>query len=204
MREVLIGFPSIAFAFGIPTLHSSTGLTSRQGRLRRPVRRQSRGYGGTGTIPVSGDAMPASPSVPATDVDSAYGVPVSGPATLRAHIVAVIGRVESEARWASLASVGRVDPFHCDACPLGLIGNKGGELMKRPGSYQAVVFAGVGRCAVATDRPTAFACRALADALADASELLHAERTDALRMGVGDDLMRELMVDVAHPPSLFA
>ena len=44
MREVLIGSPAIAFAFGVQTLHSSGPVdgTKPQGRLRRPVHRQSR------------------------------------------------------------------------------------------------------------------------------------------------------------------
>src|SRR5258706_9776338 len=88
--------------------------------------------------------------------------------------------------------MGRVYPCHGDACPRCLVGDEGGELMERPGGNHALVFAGL--------RPTAFACRALADA----SQLLHADDAHALLLGMRDDLMREVMVGVAHPASLFA
>jgi len=41
MREVLIRSPSLAFAFGVQTLHSSKGLSPLQGRIRRPIHRPS-------------------------------------------------------------------------------------------------------------------------------------------------------------------
>ena len=52
--------------------------------------------------------------------------------------------------------------------------------------------------------PTACACRALGDPRADTSELFHMNDTDALLLSMRDDLMRELVVGVAHPPLLFA
>jgi len=145
-------------------------------------------YGGTDTM-----TMPASP---ATDVDSPYGVPMSSPATLRTHIVAVICLVAMETRWARLAGIGRVYPFHRNTRPLGFVGNERGELVERPGGHHAVVFAGV--------RPTACACRALAGSVADTSELFHADDAHTLLVSMGDDLMREFVVGVAHPALLFA
>src|SRR5262249_4816268 len=60
------------------SLHSSKRLAPPQGRLRRPVRRQSLGYGGTDAV-----TTPASPGCPATGVDCAYGVPMSRPTAFR-------------------------------------------------------------------------------------------------------------------------
>src|SRR5258706_3825619 len=133
--------------------------------------------------------MQASPS---TDVDCSYRVPVPCPSTVRTDIVAVICRVESEAGRTLVARIGRVYPCHGDAWPRCFVGDEGGELMERPGGNHALVFAGL--------RPTAFACRALADA----SQLLHADDAHALLLGMRDDLVRELMVGAAHPASLFA
>jgi hypothetical protein len=145
---------------------------------------------GTGTM-----TMPASP---ATDVDRPDGVPVSRPPTIRADIVAVICRVEMQAGGTLLTGMGRVDPFHRDACTLGFVGDEHGKLLERPGGHHAVVFAGVGgHTAVG---PTACTCRALADA----SELLHANDADILLVSVGHDLIRKLVVGIAHPVSLFA
>src|SRR5215831_15832918 len=141
-------------------------------------------YGGTGTL-----TMPASP---ATAGDGSDGVPMSGPATVRTPIVAVICRVDSQARGALLTGMGRVYPLHGDTRACRFIGDAGGKLVQRPGGHHALVFAGLG--------PTACAGRALADP----SALFHANAADTLLLGMGDELVRELVVGVAHPPRLFA
>src|SRR5215467_5119933 len=127
MWEVLIGSPSIAFAFGISASQFGAEAPGPSQAARPPS--EPSGYGGTGTM-----TMPASPRGrgAATDVDGSYSVPVARPATLRTHIVAVICRVEAEAGWASLAGMGRVDPFHRDACALRLVGDVGIQLSRMP------------------------------------------------------------------------
>src|SRR5215469_7910684 len=138
--------------------------------------------------------MPASP---ATDVDGPYRISMPCPATVRTQIVAVIRRVEMEAGRTSLAGVDRVYPFHRNPCPLGFVGNERGELVERPGSHHAVVFAGLD--CLAAIGTTACACRALADT----SELFETNSAYALRLGMQDDLAREFVVGIAHPALLF-
>ena len=58
MQEMLIRSPSIAFAFGVQTLHSSE--RTLQGRLRRPIHRPSYAEAHSGgTLPVTSRASPA-------------------------------------------------------------------------------------------------------------------------------------------------
>src|SRR5215469_12670039 len=118
------------------------------------------------------------------------------------HLVAVIRCSEPEAGWAALTGMGRIYPFHRDTCPCCLVGDEGGELTERPGGHHAGGFAGRGhRPAMG---PTACACRALAGAVADTSELLQANDAHALLLGMRDDLGRKVVVGLAHPAPFFA
>src|SRR5262249_45030890 len=187
IREVLIRSPAIAFAFGI-------NASQLEGRLRRPVRRQSRGDGGTGAV-----TTPARPGCPATGIDRPYGVPMSCPAALYADLAAICRLVAMEARRADLAGVRRVYPFHRNARPLRLVGNEGGQLGEGPGGHRGVVFGGL-----AVLGPAAGACGVLDRAPADASEAFQADDAYTLLLGMGDDLVGQLVVRVAHPAPLFA
>src|SRR5260370_41981589 len=75
---------------------------------------------------------------------------------------------------------------------MGLLRVSVAEVLDRPSSDQAVVFAGF--------RPTAGACRAPADT----GESFQADDAHTLPLGMEDDLMGELMVHVAHPARLVA
>src|SRR5258707_6601344 len=88
--------------------------------------------------------------------------------------------------------MGWVFPLHGDARTLCRVGDEARELVERPSSDQAVVFAGF--------RPTAGACRAPADT----GESFQADDAHTLPLGMEDDLMGELMVHVAHPARLVA
>src|SRR5260221_4031165 len=88
--------------------------------------------------------------------------------------------------------MGWVSPLHGDARTLCRVGDEARELVERPSSDQAVVFAGF--------RPTAGACRAPADT----GEPFQADDAHLLLLGMEDDLVGELMVHVAHPARLVA
>src|SRR5260370_37463697 len=88
--------------------------------------------------------------------------------------------------------MGWVSPLHGDARTLCRVGDEARELLERPSSDQAVIFAGF--------RPTAGACRAPADT----GEPFQADDAHLLLLGMGDDVVGELMVHVAHPARLVA
>ena len=137
MREVLLGSPAVAFAFGVQTRHSSRAVS---------------GHPSTGRASGSGGTLPSiSNASPTTATDRSHGVPMASPTTLLADITPIRRFVVAVAFGAFLTGVGRIDPFHADASALGLILDECAELPKRPGGDHAIVFA-------------TFACRALTDA----------------------------------------
>jgi hypothetical protein len=153
MREVLIRSPSLAFAFGVQTLHSYGSS-----QAAHPPSEQSRS-GGTGTV-----TMPASV---AGNVDCPDSITVAHPTALTTHVPAVIRFVLGEAGGAGLARIRRVYLLHPDTKPFSLVRDELGELEERPRVLHPVVFAGR---VLTTLCPTACACRALGYPPADASE----------------------------------
>src|SRR5262249_24840811 len=113
--------------------------------------------------------------------------------TARTDITTACRFVALAAGRTGLAGEGGVLPVHRHAHPLRLGGDKGGELVEGPAGDQAVVGEGLRRVGL-----TACACRALVDA----SELLQADDAPALRLGMRDASVGELLVGVAHPAGL--
>src|SRR5215813_5260730 len=157
MQGVLIRSPSGAFAFGI----TASQLRAVSGG---PSAVRASGYGGTGAV--------TTPASPTTIIDRSHGVPMPGPATLRADLAAVcrVGAVET--RRTRLTGVGRVYPFHHHARPLRLVGQEHGELVERPGGDQASGCAGQ-----ASLGPAACACGVPDRPLADAGEAFQTDDT---------------------------
>ncbi len=159
-----------------------------RGRLRRPVRRPSLGYGGSGAV--------TTPASVASASARSNSLTVAVPTALAPHVPPVLGGVPGRAGRAGWARGGRVYLLHAATESFGFVRAEGGERQAGPRVFQAVVLAGLGGLAAVS--PTAGACRAPADA----SEFLQTNAAHPVLLG--HDVARELGVHVAHPAPFFA
>jgi hypothetical protein len=91
-----------------------------------------------------------------------------------------------------LRCVGRVDLLYLHPKLFRFVGDEQADLIEAPTVFHTVVFAGF--------RPTTFACRGLAYPC----KRFYFDRAYALGVRMVHDLSGKLMVDISHPPRLFA
>src|SRR5450755_435575 len=168
-------------------------LTSFRLRDQRVTVWAFSGHPSTGRASCSCGTSPCTRKAsPPTDIDRPYCVSMSLPSALRTHIGSILRGISGAACRAVLRGIGRVYLLYRDALSFRFVGNEHRELIKTPTVGHAVVFANF--------RSTTGACRALAYPM----QGFYLNSADALGVCVIDNLTGKLVVDILHPPGLFA